>query len=229
VTAPDPGMPGAIGVLGGTFDPIHIGHLALAEEAREALGLERVLFMPAAIPPHKQGRPITDSVHRRAMVELAIADNPAFEVSTIELERSGPSYTVDTLEALAGRSTSLALVLSAESYRDLPGWHRPERILELATVAVAPRAGFELPSRDWLEDRFPGRAGRVVFLDGPRLWVSASEIRSRVAAGRSIRYLVPAEVDRYIALYGLYRTGTSSRTGSAEPGIMDDVTRSNVS
>jgi nicotinate-nucleotide adenylyltransferase len=199
--------PGSVGVLGGTFDPIHIGHLAAAEEVREALGLERVLFVPAGIPPHKPGRLITAPHHRLAMVELAIAGNPAFEVSRVELDRTGPSYTVDTLDALVpGRD--LTLILSAESFRGLPSWQRPERILALARLAIVPRGGLAPPGKGWLEEHFPGIAARIVELDAPRLRLSATDIRSRVAAGRSIRYLVPDAVIGYIGDHDLYRDET---------------------
>lgn len=226
ISPPAPTIAGSVGVLGGTFDPIHLGHLALAEEAREALGLERVLFVPAAMPPHKQGRQITSPDHRRAMVELAVADNTAFEVSTVELARPGPSYTVDTLAALAEHARELTLLLSAESFAELPDWHQPRRIIELARIAVAPRAGYELRSRGWLEDRLPGTGDRVRFLDGPNLRVSASEIRARVAAGRSVRYLVAASVARYIAEHQLYRADPARTTDRPDTGIMEEtVTR----
>jgi nicotinate-nucleotide adenylyltransferase len=214
-------VPGSLGVLGGTFDPIHVGHLALAEEARESLGLERILFVPAAVPPHKQDQEIAAAEHRRAMVELAIADNASFGLSATELERAGPSYTVDTLEALGREVQALTLILSAESYRSLPTWDRARRLLELARIAVAPRAGHQLPPRSWLEEQFPGLADRVVFLEGPNLWVSASAIRARVAAGRSVRYLVPRDVVQYIGEHGLYRDERAERTGLARAGIMD--------
>jgi nicotinate-nucleotide adenylyltransferase len=195
---------GAIGVLGGTFDPIHIAHLAIAEEAREALGLEKVLFVPAAMPPHKVDRPVSDPAHRLAMLELAIADNPAFEVSRIELDRSGPSYTVDTLEALASGPADPVLIMSAEAFRDLRTWRRPERILELARIAVVPRDGFPDANRAFLAEHFPGFEDRAVFLPGPRLRLSASELRDRAANGRSLRYLVPDAVAAYIGDHALY-------------------------
>ena len=155
---------GPVGILGGTFDPIHIAHLAIAEEAREALGLSTVLFIPAAMPPHKVDRPVSDPEHRMAMVELAIADNPAFEASRIELGRTGPSYTVDTLEALGADGADLVLILSAEAFRDLRTWHRPERILELARLAVVPRDGFPDTNRSFLAEHFPGFEDRATFL-----------------------------------------------------------------
>ncbi|HEY7737075.1 MAG TPA: nicotinate-nucleotide adenylyltransferase [Candidatus Limnocylindrales bacterium] len=226
LSAPRPVAPGSLGVLGGTFDPVHLGHLALAEEAREALGLERVMFVPAAVPPHKQGIPMTAAADRAAMVELAIADNPAFGTSRIELERTGPSYTVDTLEAIHDTGVDLWLILSAETYREFDTWRRPERILELARVAVAPRDGYELPGGAGAGST----AARVTFLDGPRLRVSASEIRGRVAAGRSIRYLVPPAVRRYIADHDLYRATTDPATKPSDAGIMEDnVTRTSAS
>ena len=206
---------GSVGVLGGTFDPIHFAHLAVAEEAREALGLEKILFIPAAMPPHKVDRPVSEPHHRLAMVELAIADNPAFEASRVELDRSGPSYTVDTLERLAataaaadprpdGERRDLVLIMSAEAFRDLRSWRRPERILELARLAIVPRDGFPDASRAFLAEHFPGFEDRASFLRGPRLRLSASELRERAANGRSLRYLVPDAVAAYIGDHGLY-------------------------
>ena len=195
---------GPVGILGGTFDPIHIAHLAIAEEAREALGLSTVLFIPAAMPPHKVDRPVSNPEQRLAMVELAIADNPAFEASRIELGRTGPSYTVDTLEALGADGADLVLILSAEAFRDLRTWHRPERILELARLAVVPRDGFPDTNRSFLAEHFPGFEDRATFLGGPRLRLSASELRERAASGRSLRYLVPDAVAAYIGDHALY-------------------------
>ena len=195
---------GPIGVLGGTFDPVHIAHLAIAEEARESLGLSKVMFIPAAMPPHKVDRPVSDPEHRLAMVELAIADNPAFEASRIELGRTGPSYTVDTLEALGGDAAALVLILSAEAFRELRSWHRPERILELAQLAVVPRDGFPEANRAYLAEHFPGFEDRATFLTGPRLRLSASQLRDRAANGRSLRYLVPDAVAAYIGDHALY-------------------------
>jgi nicotinate-nucleotide adenylyltransferase len=205
VAPPTPVVPGSVGVLGGTFDPIHTGHLAIAEEAREALGLERVLVIPAADPPHKADHAVTEARHRLAMVELAVAGNPAFAVSRIELERDGPSYTVDTLAELRGSGvTDLWFIMSAETLAELPTWYRPEAILELCRLAVLPRAGSPLLDLGWVGARFPGLEGRVMFLPGPLLPISGSVVRRRVAAGRSIRYLVPDPVARYIADHALY-------------------------
>ncbi len=207
---PQPTIAGSVGILGGTFDPIHLGHLAIAEEVRETLGLERVLFVPAAMPPHKPNRTLAPAEHRVAMVELAIADNPAFELSRLEVDRPGPSYAVDTLEALvagiraAGREPDYTFIVSGEAFAELPTWREPGRLLELCRMAVVPRAGRRGPGREWLAERFPGQEGRVTFLDGPNLALSASAIRDRVAKGRSIRYLVPAAVIAYIGDHGLY-------------------------
>lgn len=204
---------GSLGVFGGTFDPVHVAHLALAQEAAESLGLERVLFVPAGSPPHKPGVPVTPGADRLAMVELAIAGNERFVASRIELDRAGPSYTVDTLEALAsGRPSEgvpsmadLTLILSADAFMGLPSWHEPRRVLELARLAVAPRDGYPEAGPAFMEAHFPDLAGRVVYLDGPRIRLSASALRERAAAGRSLRYLVPDAVAAYIGDHGLYR------------------------
>jgi nicotinate-nucleotide adenylyltransferase len=197
----------AIGIMGGTFDPIHLGHLAVAEEARESLGLQRVLFVPAGQPPHKLPAAVTPVEHRVAMVRLAIEDNAAFQLSTVEIDRAGPSYTVDSVEAL-GRDNPgavLHLILSAETFAELPTWHEPERLFEAARMAVVPREGYPAPDPAWLADAFPGREDRVEYLEGPRLGLSSTALRTRVAAGRSIRYLVPSAVAAYISQQQLYR------------------------
>lgn len=194
----------ALGVMGGTFDPIHMGHLVIAEEAREALSLARMLFVPAGVPPHKPAAEVTAVEHRVAMVELAIADNPAFELSRIEVDRPGPSFTVDTVERLAA-DADVTLILSAETFRELPSWHEPERLFAAACVAVVPREGYPAPDPAWLAASFPGHVNRVIYLEAPHLGLSSTGIRSKVAAGRSIRYLVPAAVEAYIAAHQLYR------------------------
>lgn len=206
-----------VGVMGGTFDPIHVGHLAIAEEARDALGLERILFVPAGRPPHKPAGSVSAVEHRVAMVELAIADNAMFELSRIEVDRDGPSYTVDTVERLVrgegepgSRHLKPTVILSAETFAELPGWHEPERLFEAARVAVVPREGYPAPDPGWLGATFPGRENRVDYLEGPRLGLSSTAIRARVAAGRSIRYLVPAAVAAYIDSNQLYRAGASA-------------------
>ena len=145
---------------------------------------------------------------------MAIADNPAFELSRIEVERPGPSYTVDTVEALA-LGADVTLILSVETFRELPTWHEPERLFGAARLAVVPREGYPESDPAWLAAAFPGREGRVSYLEGPRLGLSSTAIRARVAAGRSIRYLVPPAVAAYISANNLYRTpSTERRTAS---------------
>jgi nicotinate-nucleotide adenylyltransferase len=206
---------GSLGVFGGTFDPVHVAHLALAQEAAESLGLERVLFVPAGSPPHKPGVVVTLGADRLAMVQLAIAGNDRFDVSRLELDREGPSYTVDTLEMLAasrasgggaGASGEMTLILSADAFLGLSDWHEPRRVLELARLAVAPRDGYPEAGPDFLARHFPDLAHRAIFLDGPRIRLSASVLRDRAAAGRSLRYLVPDAVAAYIGDHGLYRS-----------------------
>jgi nicotinate-nucleotide adenylyltransferase len=207
----------AIGLMGGTFDPIHVGHLAIAEEARDALGLDRIVFVPAGQPPHKPPGSVTPIEHRMAMVRLAIADNDAFELSRIEVDRPGLSYTVDTVEALASNA-DLTVILSVETFAELPSWHEPERLLAAARVAVVPREGYPAPDPAWLAATFPGREDRVTYLEGLRLGLSSTALRARVASGRSIRYLVPAPVEAYIAANQLYRTDlhrTERRTAAS--------------
>ncbi len=197
-----------IGILGGTFDPPHIGHLWLASLAADSMGLDRVLLMPAARPPHKGGRAISNAADRILMTRLAVADNPLLEVSLIEMERPGPSYTVDSLEALQahyGPATRLVLVMAADSLAQIDTWREPDRILELAEWAVGPRPGSTLPDRAALRGRFGKAADRIHLLQGPALEVSGTQIRRWVAAGRVIRYLVPAAVEELIRARGLYR------------------------
>ena len=206
-----PVVPGSIGILGGTFDPFHLGHLALGSAARDRLGLARVLVMPAASPPHKPGRPVTAAETRFAMVRAGIAGEERLEASRIELDRPGPSWTVDTLVSLAdaergeGREPDLTLILSAESFAGFASWHEPERILDLARIAVAPRAGHPPPDLEAFERRFPGRRDRIVQFVAPAIDVSASQIRRRAARGESLAGLVPPGVEALIRADRLYR------------------------
>ncbi|HEY4227308.1 MAG TPA: nicotinate-nucleotide adenylyltransferase [Candidatus Limnocylindrales bacterium] len=193
-----------IGLMGGTFDPIHVGHLAIAEEARDALRLDRIVFVPAGQPPHKAEAGVTAVEHRVAMVDLAIAGNAAFELSRIEVDRPGPSFTADTVETLAA-GADLTVILSVETFAELPTWHAPDRLFAIARMAVVPREGYPAPDPAWLSATFPGREDRVTYLEGPRLGLSSTALRARVAAGRSIRYLVPDAVEAYIAVNHLYR------------------------
>jgi nicotinate-nucleotide adenylyltransferase len=199
-------------MLGGTFDPVHDGHLALAHEALTELALELVLFVPNADPPHKQDQPVTPAHHRAAMVGLAIEPEPAFVLSRIELERPGPSYAVETVAELAELSRSERrpepwFVVSAETLDDFEAWREPERILELCRVAVAPRPGTDSLDHGWVAERFPGFEGRFAFLSGPELDIASTTIRERVAAGEPIDAMAPAAVVRYIEEMGLYLGG----------------------
>lgn len=193
-----------VGILGGTFDPVHIAHLRLAEEARECLRLDEVLFLPAGDPWRKTSRPITSAEHRLAMLRLAVAENEDFGISDLELRRPGPSYTADTLAVLAGErlDDEFWFIVGADALADLPNWHEPARIVEHAMLAVAPR---ELQEANVAALNVPGIAARIVTFPMTRLDVSATDIRARVAAARSIRYLVPPAVERYIAEHRLYR------------------------
>ena len=203
---------GGWGVLGGTFDPVHCAHLAIAEHTRDALGLAGVLFVPARVPPHKIGREITPIADRIAMVEHAIADNPAFHVSRIEADRDGPNYTVDTIERLLADppkpwnpTAGLIFILSVEALLGMETWHAPEALLRSCRLAVVPRRGYPVEPVAWVAEHFPGFEDRVIALDSPDLGHSASAIRAQVAAGQSVRYLVPPEVEAYILVHGLYR------------------------
>jgi nicotinate-nucleotide adenylyltransferase len=196
-----------LGVLGGTFDPPHIGHLWLATAAADELDLAKVLLVPAANPPHKRRRSISHAADRVLMTRLAVANDPRLDVSLVELERDGPSYTVDTLADLGRRhpDMDLVLILAADSLAQIDTWREPERLLELASWAVGPRPGTPLPDRAALVARWGRSASRIHFLGGPALDVSGTLIRRRVAAGRAIRYLVPRAVEELIVDRRLYR------------------------
>ena len=202
--------PSRIGILGGTFDPPHVGHLWLAALAADAIGLDRVLFMPAGQPPHKSGQNVTRATDRLVMTRLAIAPDPSFDLCTIEVERRGPSYTIDSIEELQaqyGSDVTLYLIMAADSLADIDSWREPDRLLERVEWIIGPRPGSPLPEEGSLEARFGERAGRIHLLDGPALDVSSTAIRRRVAAGKTIRYLVPRGVEELIGDRGLYRRG----------------------
>lgn len=182
-----------VGVFGGTFDPVHVGHLAIALAALETVPLDRVVFVPARRSPLKSRDPVASSEHRLAMLERATDDEPRFEVSRVELEREGPSYTVDTLEALAGEGR-LFLILGADASAELDRWKDPDRVRALATLVIARRPGTPVPA-----------VTGAVTLDTPLMDISARELRERAARARSLRYLVPDSVCRYIEEHALYR------------------------
>jgi nicotinate-nucleotide adenylyltransferase len=195
-----------LGLFGGTFDPIHYGHLIVAEEIRHALALNEVLFLPAGEPPHKRGWTISPTADRVAMTRLAIADNAAFGLCLLDVERAGPSFTADTLEALARQrpAAEIYFIMGEDSLAELPTWHAPERILRAARLAVALRPGVTADlSR--LERALPGVTARVSLVPTPEVGIAARDLRQRVAAGRPIRYQVPPAVEAYIREHGLYR------------------------
>ena len=196
-----------IGVLGGTFDPIHNGHIVVAEEVRARLNLAEVLFVPAAQPWLKEGSPILAAEHRVQMVRLAIADEPYFKLSTVEIDRAGPSYTVDTiaeLQAKLGAGDELFFILGWDNLVQLPQWREPSRLVKMCRLVAVPRSGYLLPDLSSLEAIIPGLSRRLILLNKPEIDISATEIRKRVAQGLSIHHLVPEAVDEYIKKHKLY-------------------------
>jgi len=200
-----------IGLLGGSFNPIHIGHLVVAEEARGRLGLERVLFVPARVSPHKLGKPLAPAEDRLRMVQLAIADNPAFEASDLELLRQPPSYSIETvlhLRSVARGAWDVHFLIGADTLAELPAWHRIGELADLCKFVVFSRPGESLdalaPLRGVLrDDQVAAIAARRIEI--PLIGVSSTDVRHRVREGSSIRYLVPEAVRRYILDEGLYR------------------------
>lgn len=205
-------VPRRLGILGGTFDPPHLGHLWLATLASEEMDLHRVLFMPAAQPPHKPDRPIASPTDRLVMTRLAIADDPSFDLLPLEMERTGPSYTIDSVEELQRLypDASLFLIMAADSFSQIDTWREPDRLLSLIEWVVGPRPGSPSAEPAALRERFGPAAERIHVLNGPSLDVSSSEIRRRVATGHAIRYLVPRAVHDFIVDRGLYRGGEAA-------------------
>ena len=192
-----------LGVLGGTFDPIHLGHLIIAERVREALQLSRVLFVPSARPPHKLGDPVTDAHHRLRMTDLAVAPNAHFAASRMELDRQGPSFTIETIRQLRAQGhDSIAFIMGADSLLDLPKWRQPDDILRECQVVAVARPGFD--AAHVASALGPTRAAKVKLVEVPLIGISSTDIRERVATGRSIRYLVPEPVEEYIRGHSLY-------------------------
>lgn len=199
----------ALGIMGGTFDPIHYGHLVTAEGARCAFGLSQVLFVPSGRPPHKEGAQVTDAEHRYMMTVLATLTNPYFEVSRTEIDRVGVSYTIDTLRILReqyGPDVELFFITGADAIFDIVSWKDSSRCLEMAHFVAATRPGFSLEhlpeaTRQWVA----GHKERFHILQVPAMAISSTEIRERVREGVSIRYLVPEPVEHYIRRQGLYK------------------------
>ena len=198
-----------LGIMGGTFDPIHNGHLVAAEMARSEFNLSKVLFIPSGTPPHKDRSDISAADLRFKMIERAIQDNPAFDISALELERKGPSYTVDTLRVL--RRTwpehELYFITGTDALREIFSWREAEEILTMTEFIGAARPGFD--ASDFLlqvQQEHPETQGRIHYLEVPALAISSTDIRARVKRGQPIRYLLPEPVRHFIQQYGLYTT-----------------------
>ncbi|NSW76103.1 MAG: nicotinate-nucleotide adenylyltransferase [Candidatus Atribacteria bacterium] len=188
--------------MGGTFDPIHYGHLVTAEEVRDYFDLEEVVFVPSARPPHKIGQEISDPEHRYLMVVLATVTNPYFRVSRVEIERPGPSYSIDTVryfKSVWGEDTEIFFITGADAFAQISHWNNPTELLSICTFVAASRPGYRLCLESSLQ-------GKVKVIEVSALAISSSEIRRRVKRGESIKYLLPEAVENYIYKNGLYRT-----------------------
>lgn len=199
-----------IGVFGGTFDPVHLGHLVLAEQCREQAGLDQVLFVPSARPPHKLDQETTPFAQRAEMLALAIAGQSAFQLDEMEKDRPGPSFTADTLQLLKYRQplAELSLLLGADALNDLPMWHGPQRIAALARLLVVARPGSALPDEEAIRARLAlpsGSSLAVQVVHTPAIDIASRDLRRRVREGKSIRYLVPRAVEIYIQEKQLYQ------------------------
>jgi nicotinate-nucleotide adenylyltransferase len=194
-----------LGILGGTFNPPHLAHLVCAQEAQRELGLDRILWVPARIPPHKTVEQDPGPEHRLQLCRLAIAGNDRFAVSDMELRREGPSFMVDTLQVLKTQAPQdeLVLILGGDIAAGLPEWNSPEQVLELSTVAIARRRGTTRGTVEQALGRLRG-GDRAQFFAMPRIGISSTMLRRRVAAGHPIRYFVPDQVEAYIQRHGLY-------------------------
>jgi nicotinate-nucleotide adenylyltransferase len=202
-------MPSRIGVFGGTFDPVHLGHLLVAEQCREQAALDRVRFIPAARPPHKQGRTISPMAQRVEMLALALAGQPAFCVDDLEKDRPGPSFTADTLAVLHEHfpDAHLLLIIGSDCLPDLVSWREPARIGQLAKLLVVSRPGWEVRPGEPIPASWNVPPGIEVeqVIQSPLVDISSHDLRRRVSLGKSLRYMVPAAVACYIEAHGLYR------------------------
>ena len=197
-----------VGIMGGTFDPIHVGHLMTAEAVRNEYHLDKVIFIPAANPPHKQQQQVTPAIHRFMMTVLATCSNPYFEVSSLEMNRPGPSYTIDTIYELVhrfGEDTDFYFITGADAIQEIPTWDRIEELLGLCQFIAATRQGC-VPNVDNIKEYF-GELGekRIHRLATPELEISSTDIRDRIRKGYSIKYIVPTAVEQYIYKEGLYK------------------------
>jgi len=197
-----------IGILGGTFDPVHLGHLRAAEVARDRLGLSGVLFVPNRTPPHKPGQAVTAPADRMAMLELAIAGHPEYAITDLELHRTGPSYSYDTIQTLRHEHPDwqLYFILGADGFVDLRTWHRWDELLRLCCFAIVSRPGYDRRLvEEMLADLGPDLAEQVVYLEAPGVDVASSRIRELVGRGEPLTGLVLESVAAYIYQHGLYR------------------------
>jgi nicotinate-nucleotide adenylyltransferase len=196
----------AIGIMGGTFDPVHYGHLIIAEESRREFGLDKVFFVTAGDPPHKKDYAVSDAGHRRAMTVLAISSNPFFECSDVEMQRSGPSYSVDTIEQFRNmmvNGTEFYFITGADAILEILTWHEPHRLRSMCKFIAATRPGYRLKE---LRQRLPAEfMDQITFLETPGVHISSTDLRQRVRVGRSIKYMVPESVESYIYSHNLYR------------------------
>ncbi|MEW6545329.1 MAG: nicotinate-nucleotide adenylyltransferase [Bacillota bacterium] len=215
-------VPDNIGIMGGTFDPIHLGHLVTAETARQAFHLRKVIFVPAGRPPHKEGRVITEAGDRYLMTVLATISHPDFYVDRIEIDREGPSYSVDTVAYFREQypDSNLYFITGADAVLEICSWHNCHRLLSMCRVVAATRPGYDLAGLSRLADVVGEELFcRIVPLEVPALAVSSSDLRRQVAEGKSIRYLVPQAVEEYIHKHGLYRR-PRERRAAADWGVV---------
>lgn len=195
-----------IGIMGGTFDPIHYGHLVTAEQAHYRFGLDKVVFVPSGHPPHKPNKSISDAHHRESMTILATKDNPHFEVSSVEVDRPGPSYAVDTVKAFCDTypaDTQLFFITGADAILQMMGWKDSATLIQLCEFIAATRPGYSLAA-DEINGIFGDNARRIHFFEVPALAISSTDIRARVNAGGPVRYLLPDSVVDYMSVAGLY-------------------------
>lgn len=196
----------AIGIVGGTFDPIHYGHLIIAEESRLEFGLEKVFFVPAGVPPHKKDYEVSDAEHRYTMTLLATRSNPFFECVRMEIERPGPSFTVDTIKRFREEidaGTELYFITGADAILEILTWHEPHRLRSMCKFIAATRPGYNLEE---VTERLPPEfVEQTIFLETPGVHISSTDLRNRVRTGRSIKYMLPETVEEYIYAHELYR------------------------
>ncbi|MEW6661323.1 MAG: nicotinate-nucleotide adenylyltransferase [Bacillota bacterium] len=198
-----------IGLMGGTFDPVHLGHLVTAEEARDQFRLEQVIFVPAGMPPHKKDYRVTDALHRYEMTKLAIASNPYFHISDVEINRPGYSFAIDTVSYFAqayGSNCRLYFITGADAILEILTWKQVHRLVDLCEFIAATRPGYNLELDPTLEQLPPAARDRIHQLEVPALSISSTDIRCRVREKRTIKYLLPETVERYIIQKGIYST-----------------------